>query len=306
MKNYKNIIHIGGNKTGSTSLQKHLFSKHPLIYYLGEDCKNYSQIKNYINCLIRDDSSYYNHDELVDKFKVKSNNNYAALVFSSEDIMTSPLPSVCADRLKKILPNAEIVMVIRNQLTTWLSWYANHGAYLKWVPYRYWRRHVKLDEWLYFCFAYPRQTPVEAMNYYRFFRIFEERFGRNNIHVLMYEELLNDSNTYYKQWADIIGINLDEILLLMQNKIERKRVSYRKYYFDRLMSKMRTVPFLFHLILKITTHWVELDRWIESGPPLKLKLPSNWEKNISEYYRTSNKNIELVTGLDLNKYGYPL
>ena len=59
----KKIIHIGANKTGSTTLQRHLFSKSSQIAYLGEDCWNYIQIKDILNSLCIDDDMYYKNEE---------------------------------------------------------------------------------------------------------------------------------------------------------------------------------------------------------------------------------------------------
>lgn len=43
------IIHIGANKTGSTTLQRCLFSKTDKLVYLGEDCKDYISYKDILN-----------------------------------------------------------------------------------------------------------------------------------------------------------------------------------------------------------------------------------------------------------------
>ena len=43
--------------------------------------------------------------------------------------MGSRHPSLVARRFKSIMPNAKVVMVIRNQITALSSWYANHGSF---------------------------------------------------------------------------------------------------------------------------------------------------------------------------------
>ena len=159
----RQLIHIGGNKTASTSLQRRLFAKHPGIQYLGEDCEGYTELRTILDSLVADDDSHFNFETAKELFSGRFNvrNKDATCVYSNEDIMTSFLPSVCAARLKALLPDAHVVMVIRNQLSVWPSWYANHGAYLKNVPRRYWKQHVGFDEWLDYCFSFPTRTPLK-------------------------------------------------------------------------------------------------------------------------------------------------
>jgi len=302
------IIHIGGNKTASTSLQRHLFSKHPSIRYLGEDCEGYAELRPLLDSLVADDDSHFDFgmakQVFSDRFNVRSGS--ATCIFSNEDIMTSALPSVCASRLKELAPDAEVVMVIRNQLTTWPSWYANHGAYLKNVPRRYWRRHVGLEEWLDFCFSFPNKTPVEAMNYERFFSIFQEEYSFSRIHVLFYEDLVTAPASYYKQWSSLLGIPHQDILEYMANHVERRRNTGRRVLYDRWVSRLSAIPGFKAANSAILQLIPGVNDWLDDGPPAQIELPEVWRRKISDYYRCSNANLAKMTGLDLACHGYPL
>lgn len=304
----RQLIHIGGNKTASTSLQRRLFAKHPGIRYLGEDCEAYQELRPILDSLVADDDSHFDFDAAKQMFvnRFNTGNEDATCVYSNEDIMTSSLPSVCAARLKALLPGAQVVMVIRNQLSVWPSWYANHGAYLKNVPRRYWRKHVGLEEWLDFCFAFPRKTPVEAMNYERYFTIFEKEFSPGRIHVLLYEDLLRDAASYYKQWGDLLGISLEEILKYMAGHVERRRNTGRRMAYDRWVSRLSVIPGFAASQAAVLRLLPFVNRWLDDGPPAKISLPKIWEQRVSDYYRRSNANLAKMTGLDLARYGYPL
>jgi len=301
------VIHIGGNKTASTALQRRLFAKHPHLRYLGEDCDGYEKLRPLLDSLAADDDSHFDSQAarrvFADRFDVSGE---ATCIFSNEDIMTSTLPSVCASRLKVLAPEAEVVMVIRNQLTTWPSWYANHGAYLKNVPRRFWRRHVGLEEWLDFCFTFPKRTPVEAMNYERFFTIFQEHFSSSRIHVLLYEDLLTDPTSYYKQWGHLLGIPYQDVLAYMANHIERRRNTGRQMIYDRWVSKLSVIPGLQTANSVMLRSVPGVKDWLDNGPPAQIKLPEVWIRQISDYYRSSNANLAKITGLDLTRHGYPL
>lgn len=302
------IIHIGGNKTGSTSLQRRLFSKHSGIRYLGEDCDRYSELRPLLDSLVADDDSYFDFTETKRIFSERFDTaGGASCVFSNEDIMTSSMPSLCASRLKVLMPDAQIVMVIRNQLTAWPSWYANHGAYLKNVPRRYWKRHVNQDEWLDYCFSFPKKTPVEAMNYERFFNIFRNEFPASQMHVLLYEDLVANPAAYYRQWASLLDIPDQDVLAYMSNYVERRRNSGRRLLYDRWVSRISgTIPGFNDLQATLLHSMPTLNDWLNSGDSAKIELPEIWKHRVSDYYRQTNANLAEVTGLDLARYGYPV
>ena len=302
------LIHIGGNKTASTLLQRRLFSKHPGIRYLGEDCEGYSNLRPLLNSLVSDDDSHFDLAEAKRVFadRFTRSGQQAVCVYSNEDIMTSPLPSVCAARLKGLMPGAGVVMVIRNQLTTWPSWYANHGAYLKGVPRRYWRKHVTLDEWLEYCFSFPNQTPAESMNYDRFYRIFSEQFGADRVRVLLYEELVADPVAYYRQWADLLGVSHQSVQEYVSKHVERARNSARRMQYDQWSSRLSWIPGLAAIQALILSSFKGASAWLDAGPAATVDLPEAWVARISDYYRESNSQLAERTKLDLGRYGYPV
>ena len=54
---------------------------------------------------------------------------------------------------------------------------------------RFWRRYVSFDEWLEYCFNFPKINPVQAMNYLKYFQIFSKKFIEKNIIVIPYEKI---------------------------------------------------------------------------------------------------------------------
>jgi hypothetical protein len=293
----KQIIHIGGNKTASTLLQRELFAVHPAISYLGEDCADYVKVKDDIQALIHEDDSFYDERRAREMFdRYLQNSGKSVMIFSNEDIMTTLHPSVCAARLKALMPDARIVMVVRNQLTTWPSWYVNHGAYLKLVPRRYWRRYVALTEWLEYCFLFPRLTPVEAMNYERYFRVFSRFFGAANVQVLIYEELQANPQEYFARWAALLGLPPQEIAAHVAGKRQRPRNTQRRMLFHRWASY---VPIMYRPVESL------LGSWLDRGRPATIEVPGEWKDRIRDYYAGGNRKLASAAKLDLQAYGYP-
>ena len=294
----RKIVHIGANKTASTLLQRRLFACHPAIAYLGEDCRDYSALRPLLETLIQKDDSYYDEGRTRELFeKAEGESGKTTMVFSSEDILTSRHPSVCAARLGRLMPSATVVLVLRNQLAVWPSWYINHGAYLKGVPRRYWRRPVTFDDWLEYCFAFPDQTPVEAMNYWRHWQIFSKVFGAENIKVLLYEDLVRSPAAYYAGWSEIFGIPHEEIAALIGGQRERTRYTQRRFTFDQWKG---AVPIACRLVEPL------LGSWLEGGGAAQVSLPPGRELQIKEYYAQGNRAIAEATGLCLSPYGYPV
>lgn len=292
----KQIIHIGANKTASTLLQRRLFSCHPAIAYLGEDCRDYSTLQPQLETLIQKDESYYDEartKEIFDRTAAES----GVMVFSSEDILTSPHPSVCAARLGRLMPGATVVIVLRNQLTTWPSWYINHGAFLKGVPRRYWKRHVGFAEWMEYCFAFPDRTPVEAMNYHRHVEIFSRVFGADRMRILLYEDLIQCPVDYFARWGEILGIPGRDVEECLGEKRERPRISHRRFLFERCgLASFLPVAFLKSVA----------GSWLDAGPAAHVNLPPEWIERIRAFYAPGNKAIEKATGLCLSHHGYPV
>ena len=292
----KQIIHIGANKTASTLLQRRLFACHPTIAYLGEDCRDYGTLRPLLETLIQKDDSFYDEEGTRELFeKTAAESGRSAMVFSSEDILTSRHPSVCAARLGRLMPSATVVLVLRNQLTTWPSWYINHGAYLKGVPRRYWRRHVGFAEWLEYCFEFPDQTPVEAMNYRRHMEIFSRVFGADHLKVLLYEDLIGSPADYHAQWGGILGLPGSEVERCLQGKRERPRLTQRRYLFDRWSAALPSA-----LVKPLA------GSWLDGGRPADVALPPEWVGRIRAFYAPGNREIEEATGLYLSHHGYPV
>ncbi len=296
MNKTQTVIHIGANKTASTLFQRQLFSKQDNILYLGEDCENYEDLKGLIHNIIHEDSYYYDEDLTISKFESLENEKHTHLVFSNEDIMGSRNPSLSADRLKKIFPEAKVLMIIRNQLNVFPSWYINHGAYLKNVPKSFWKQYVDIDSWLEYCFSFPTLSPVQAMNYYKYYEIYSRIFGEENILVIPYEEIFYSRENFCSKLSNLIGVSPNEIKKVLKIKNERPRNTQLKYKIHKT----------FTLSNKLADKIYRLISRFDHSGPAEIKLSKKWHEKIYGEYERGNSLIAAKTGLDLNLFNYPL
>jgi hypothetical protein len=303
----KSVIHIGANKTGSTTLQRCLFSVCPEISYLGEDCLDYEKYKVILNSLVSDDGIHFYYHQTKKLFeKFTQTNGSKTFLYSNEDIMTSRVPTQCAKRLFDFMPDAEILLVIRNQLTAVPSIYANHGAFLKNVPKKYWRRFVSFDDWMNYCMAFTNYSYLDSFFYHRILNLYENFFGRDKIKILMYEDFLNNKEKFISDISDILRINKSNALSLLEGKRERKRYTQREYQYHKFRSSFfwgRSISRIFPFGEKLKKSW---ENFLAGGKPIDGFMTECWREKITKLYKTDNTKLAEVYNLSLDKYGYPV
>lgn len=303
----RTIIHIGANKTASTTLQRAVFSKHSQIHYIGEDGEGYASYVDLVNSMVADDDLYYPAAECAEFFRAhREAEPERTLVYSNEDVMTSRIPKICATRLHQHLPDADILLVIRNQYTAVPSFYANHGAFLKPAPPSYFRRHVSLEDWVAFETMFSKYGPLASFRYDRLASMYGELFGRERVHVLLFEEFIEDRASFMRKLSTLLEVDADEAIRLVQGSHERKRNTGRMLAYN----KFRT-GFLWGRDL---TAWLPLGsaltRWSESylkgGGAAKIALTAEFKHKVHALYSQDNARLANQFDLPLGQYGYPL
>lgn len=302
-----NIIHIGANKTGSTTLQRCLFSKSDDLIYLGEDCNGYEHYKSLLDSLVSDDDIHFCWDDtrkLFDMFTSLCGTK--TFIYSNEDIMTSRVPALCAKRLCRLLPDAQILLVIRNQLTAISSWYANHGAYLKMVPRRYWRRYVSFDDWMQYCVEFMKYSPLESFLYHRILSMYKDVFGEGKIHVLFFEDFVENQLLFINKLSNILNLNPDVAKKFLMGKHERPRNTMRQIKYNQFRSFfLYNIPLSEYIPFGRTFKQIVND-FIALGKPANIHISEHWENILIELYGEDNKKLSDEYSLPLAEYGYPI
>jgi len=303
----KKIIHLGANKTASTTLQRNLFSQSNEIIYLGEDCKDYFLYKESLDSLVSDDDMYYSSLDLENIFyEVVKDTDKSVFLYSNEDILTSRVPSQCARRLNTLMPEAEILLVIRNQIDAIQSFYSNHGSFLKNVPENYWRRYVSFDDWMKYCFNFPKYSPLDSFLYHKHLSFYKEIFPNSKIHILFFEDFVSNRKKFIEDLSKILNIDYKIATNLLFNQHERMRISSRQHRYNILRSRilynvnlLKTFPFL-KPIHKI---W---NNYLLSGNKLNVVVDENWKKSLNNYYSDDNNKLIKDFSIDIGKYNYPI
>lgn len=300
------VIHIGANKTASTTLQRSLFGRNPALQYLGEGGEGYNNYAPILNALVNDDDLFYPAAECEALFR-----RHAALaekrtfLFSNEDIMTSRVPLLCAERLRGLMPGAEVLLVMRNQQNAIPSFYANHGAFLKPAPPSYFRRHVAFDDWIAFQTMFSKYGPLASFRYDQFESIYSGLFG-GRVHILLFEEFVNNRRAFVEKLCVILKLDPDVALQSLQSSHERRRFTGRRLAFNRFRTTFfwgiqvsNYLPFGGALVRMF-------DDFLAGGAPARIEVSDNIRKTIHDLYCDGNSRLAEKYKLPLAYYGYPM
>ena len=301
------VIHIGANKAASTTLQNHLFSTNSNIHYVGEGSSRYREYSSIIMELAETDDVFWNLDVAELFFQQQlSEANGRTFVYSDEDIMTSPISSLCARRLYRLFPSAFVLMIIRNQFTALPSFYANHGAYLRPAPPPYYKRYVSFENWLRFNFDVILYGPIASFDYWRFAEYFDGLFGADRIKILMYEDILHNRNKFCADLGNLLNIDHADVKQVLETFRERKRVSSRALNFHRLLSIL--IGKGIKLNEPLTDGWLgqRFAAFVAGGTPVESVIPASWIDRIARRYAEGNVRLAVKYRLPLKAYGYPM
>jgi hypothetical protein len=302
----KEIIHIGFPKTATTTLQAHLFSRHPDLANIGRPFRDRDH-GNLINSLAQADDCDYDEGRMAALIEESRKLPGTTLIYSDETVAASSIRSIAAKRLHRLFPNAHIVAVVREQLSAWESLYAHHGRKLRGIPEPYRGRHVSFDAFLAYEHKKAGRGLLRTFQYAEILDFYATLFGRDRIHVLTFEEFISDKPAFIARMAEHLGIDAQAANALLEAKHEYKRVSKSTVKWQKIRSRFlwgvpisRFVPGSQHLKKLL----------LALSPPnnrsLEIHWPEEWRERVAELYRPGNRVLMKKYGLPLDRLGYPL
>lgn len=302
---YHQVIHIGANKSASTTLQRALFAKDPSIKYLGEDCQEYTKYRPLLQNLVYEDDFNYDRiplEDLFSSYDALARKTDSLFLYSNEDIMTSRVPSQVLSRLHSLMPDARILLIIRNQLEAIPSWYANHGAFLKGVPREFWRRYVSADEFMNHSINFFNYGPLDCFMYYKIISKYAQTFGKDRISILFFEDFVQNKKLFVEQLSEVLRIDKNKAFELLQEKAERQRISQRRFIWHKLS---RSIPFIHESKIPSSLSKA-ISPFLDSGPKAKSLGIENWQEKLVDIYKADNQKLQDEFKINLSKFNYPL
>ncbi len=210
------IIHIGKGKTGTSFLQEEIFQSDKNINYIAKTEDDYPQWL--IQWHYSDDLVFNEiNEEIVDKVNSLMSKDKINLISSEAFSIVGNLYQQ-AIRIKKIQPNTKILITLRDPLKAILSFY------------KYSVQSDKLIHNLEKCIDYDRtpmvfykRKPIYLPDYYydEIIEVYQELFGKENICILKYEDMVNCPDKYFTDLSNFLGVNLNinEIKMKLNNRL---------------------------------------------------------------------------------------
>ena len=293
------FFHIGFPKTASTTLQKSIFENYPGL------------IRSYdIGGIIikREELVFESEFDNIKKNIVEPMQKQSEkLVISDEAFATGDQVQslvgrmTIAQRIERLFPSAKIIVVIRQQLDIIRSLYCQRAKnvdgdfssltrFVPWLESNWKNRKYYSDFHNYL--------------YYDLIAYYQRLFGGGNILVLFFEELKNDSNSFYEKISNFMRLDLNQVIRLTQNKHENKRLTEKRYNFQKLKNN-------FPIISKIsasTPRFIRdiVSKKIDDGSEIKVDYPPEWKKKLHNFYAKDNERLCELTGDQPKTYNYPL
>jgi len=301
----RTYVHIGLPKTGTTSLQDLFFATHPQLAYLGqtnlwkdEDAKTIIK-----SLLVEDYHQSCGGGETISQVMDRLLEHRDRLVISDEAftfgefMLRGPQWNLqsnhhtMANRIQRVLGNVSIFMVLRNQADWLVSW---HRQGLK--TGKYIETHFK--RWLDKDIGSHRNHLYSLLDYDSLYNSYSEVFGRDHVHVYLYENYQDQFELLAEQMAQVMNIDSKHAIRSIAGAA--KNVTGEHFQAPSATLKKLILKKPARTILSIIPGSIkEAARRLLSGEQKYLEVDEKDKAEITHYFADSNrrffKNIQLTT-----------
>jgi len=226
-----------------------------------------------------------------------------------------------ADRLKLLFPKAKILFIIREQSKIIESMYGNYLRIAnRHIPFITFKEYINIsnclfndefskiqnkkgiikDKYLKIIFSSYFGNPLCVPLYNEVITYYENLFGKENIHISLFENLIRQTEKEIKTISKETGFNISQPIKVnytrntsMPNSYDLIHFFLRKYFFFNLFFKIVTKLGIEKLIHQLLRYF---------GNRINLKWPEENKKNILKKYSEGNKNLANRYKLDLKNY----
>lgn len=223
------VIHVGYPKTATSTLQIRVFPHHPEIDYLGKfipshryrDENTYPQIDALLHSSELRPPNLGPLRKYVEEVRLQSDRN--VVLISSEAFIhpTAIDIATVASRVREAFGSCRILITIREQISSILSFYwmhGRHGQFLSIAGLDAGKRLVfplSFSEWFALQMNAEDKNYIATLKYGDVVARYVELFGRENVCVLTFETLLASPGLYAENLGDALGVSSEIVGELM-------------------------------------------------------------------------------------------
>ena len=203
------VLHVGLPKTGTTSLQRELFARHPGLCLVGKPLTRLDpRMHRLLTAILRLEPWEYRRVEpelaaLVPELLDRPGDT---VLISDEELSTGSLGArvdrlTIADRLQRLFPTAEVVFTVREQSDALRSMYGELR--------RLGAASEPLSAWAERRLALPETAAgLHLFRYDDLYAIYAERFER--VHVVPYEQLRATPEAFVRALCGLLRVDPGE------------------------------------------------------------------------------------------------
>ena len=320
------VIHIGMPKTATKTLQWRIFAQHSEIYYLGRfdgepfrgKYRKFKACRDQTVFRIMNRIAYRGYRfpkvqkwrELLEKYLTEHCQPDLVPVWSWESYSTDSRQNRLhrARNLKNVFQDAKIVITIRHPVKLLES------AFLQQLKRdniggRYWPGrgvfYRSIDDWVKRDFL---GDVSDHIDYPETIKMYVQEFGRENVCVLVFEDLLEDKTRFYHKLCDFMGIDSKQALDLVAGNVDNSRWTQEQLERLRSIDSSFAESIRFRLLnRKERKEKLGLDNRgipINSGNKARVAISQNIRSELLERTRQGNEWLEQNFDLSLSKQGY--
>lgn len=305
------FFHIGYQKTGTSTLQQTVFPFIEGLHFCGQPYREDGQgWRDFIVEISQTDSLFYDKHKIDDIFDGLCQRIEKTKILLSNENVIDPRESsdmgVVIDRIASLNTRPKIILTIRNQLEIIPSLYmevfsevASRSHYINWLE-----RHLSEHNDCY----------ITKHNYYKLIKRLEMAFGKENICLLMLEEMVSDRDFFYRTLGGFMGVDIE---YGREDARINPRTHGRSYTLTETRNKLayvkRLMPAALHVPMK-RLYGDAPDRIMKFvqknlgrlSPSVDVSLPPDIERELCDLFRDGNRNLQQEYKSDLGQYGYPV
>lgn len=293
------IINVGLHKTGTTFLNRSVFPELPNSVHLGKPFSATDPVRLLLEQIMHSpytkldvESAQGTARDLLSKY------NTDAITISDGRLSQSAHADryLIAARLREMFGPAEILISLRRQQDLLRSlYYQALGTG---------RAPIKYPEWVQQFHYHRGKNQFDLLNYFTLVDAYAEAFGKNHVHVFLYEQLREDRRAYAERLAGILGVDAEQVVDLFERPARNARMSkahailLRYPAAARVAMKVRSI---------LPQHLLGVARGaLRLSGSASGRLPPHLADTSMKTPRQMNRLLMETYDVPLENYGYPL
>ena len=311
-------LHVGQSKTGTTTLQRSLFRRHPDIFYLGQyvpskiskHCLS-EEVYQFLRPLLWDTAAPLNVDrsrEQLARIHAAEGATDRRWVASWEELSHFPPHRFreMIQRVQAVFGDCRMLLTLRNPLNRIPSEYLENlkGHFIKGAhPWMGEMPYLDIEQWLHRASA--GEYLANMLSYGSSVQEAVRILGVDQVGIFLFEDLRASPDRYYSQLFRFLAVDPDRGRALTENEHLHPRVTQSGVEFLRRLNDS-PIQRIFLKLAKKKYRKALFARKSQGASAEHVVLPPAWASRIAAATSQGHRWMAETFGLAIAKHGYPM